>query len=254
MYLWKCWRDARLSVGLYGFVIALTVWSVVRHGSVYLSFSNEGGTPVHNVWAASVYLEVFGGVLAFIAWLMGGTGIGRDIGEGSGAFMLTRPRPRRYFVWCDIGSGLGLLILLGCVTMALFEMGVHFNVLRFGGGAAWENGSLRQAVGGIPGVAILLLLLSGLVFAGLIYGVTYLCTVIAERTSVGLMLSGGALAGYFWLYKKDVVPSLRVNPYPDPFADSPAPHVWLELASRAIAIGVLLLIAQVVLERREIRA
>jgi hypothetical protein len=58
----------------------------------------------------------------------------------------------------------------------------------------------------------------------------------------------------FWLYIKDVVPSLRVNPYPDPFTDSPAPLVWLELASRAIAIVVLLLIAQAVLERREIRA
>jgi hypothetical protein len=70
------------------------------------------------------------------------------------------------------------------------------HVLLFGGDAAWVNGNLRQVVGGIPGIAILLLLLSGVVLAGLIYGVTYLCTMIAERTSVGLMLSGGALAGY----------------------------------------------------------
>jgi hypothetical protein len=254
MYLWKCWRNTRLSAGLYGFVIAFTIWSLMRHGFTYLSFGSEGGASVHNVWAASIFLEIFGGVLAFVAWVMGGVGIGRDIGEGSGAFMITRPRPRRYFLWWDIGFGLGLLILLGSMTMVLFEIGVHFNVLRFGGGAAWANGNVHHPVGGVPAIAILLLLLSGIVFAGLIYSITYLCTLIAERTSVGLMLSGGALAGYFWLYAKDVVPNLRVNPYPNPLADNPAPHVWLELGGRVIAIVVLLLAAQFVLERREIRA
>jgi heme exporter protein D len=44
-----------------------------------------------------------------------------------------------------------------------------------------------------------------------------------------------------------------VNPLPYRYRSAVAPHVWLELGVRVIGILVLL-IAQVVLERREIRA
>jgi heme exporter protein D len=40
----------------------------------------------------------------------------------------------------------------------------------------------------------------------------------------------------------------------DKYSSAAAPHIWLELGCRVIAILVLLLIAQLVLERREIRA
>jgi heme exporter protein D len=45
-----------------------------------------------------------------------------------------------------------------------------------------------------------------------------------------------------------------VDPFPYQYSSAVAPHVWLELGARVIAIVVLLLIAQFVLERREIRA
>jgi hypothetical protein len=45
-----------------------------------------------------------------------------------------------------------------------------------------------------------------------------------------------------------------VDPFPYQYSSAVAPHLWLELGARVIAILALLMIAQLVLERREIRA
>jgi hypothetical protein len=71
------------------------------------------------------------------------------------------------------------------------------------------------------------------------------------------------LIGYTYLHFKslgwegvahNLFPSWCVDPFSYRFSSAVAPHVWLELGVRVIAIVVSLLIAQLVLERREIRA
>jgi hypothetical protein len=113
-------------------------------------------------------------------------------------------------------------------------------------------------------LALVLIPLSGLIFAGLIYAVTYLCTMAIPLDKTARVVSVAALIAYSYLHFKAVrdwggvtryiFPSWWVDPFPYQYSSAVAPHVWLELGARAIAIVVLLLIAQFVLERREIRA
>jgi hypothetical protein len=110
----------------------------------------------------------------------------------------------------------------------------------------------------------LLVPLSGVVFAGLIYAVTYLCTMLIPRDKTARVISVAVLIAYAYLHVKAFrvwggvtqyfFPSWWVDPFPYQYSSAVAPHVWLELGGRVIAILVLLMIAQLALERREIRA
>jgi hypothetical protein len=87
---------------------------------------------------------------------------------------------------------------------------------------------------------------------------------LIPRDKTARVISVAVLIGYAYLYSKAahtwggvtryIFPSWWVNPYPNQYSSVLAPHLWLELGTRVIAIVVLLLIAQLVLERREIRA
>ena len=263
MYLWKCWRNAWLSVAIYGAALGLAIWSLLKHSFVYLSYVRNGTTVVSNGWAALHHLEVMGLLLAFIAWMMGSSGIPRDIGEGSGAFLLSRPRQRRFFLWCDSGFAFGTFLTLAAVTMALFEFGIRLHWIRFGGPELWNSARGTPPGMDIPAVAAILIPLCAVVYAGLVYCVTYLCTLLVARHSIGQVLSVGVFFGYGWLRAKardldapfnHLLPSWWVDPFPDPVHGSPAPHIWVSLLLRVVAVVVLLLAAQLVLERREIRA
>ncbi len=51
-------------------------------------------------------------------------------------------------------------------------------------------------------LAFLLILLSGIVFAGLIYAVTYLCTMLMPRDKTARVISVVVLIGYAYLHIK----------------------------------------------------
>ena len=53
-----------------------------------------------------IYLLIAAGLtlpFAFLALKFGSFGVGRDLGEGSGSFLFSRPRSRAFFVWSDWG-------------------------------------------------------------------------------------------------------------------------------------------------------
>jgi hypothetical protein len=197
-------------------------------------------------------LSIAGILLLFVAWSLGGDGIGHDIAEDRGAFLLTRPRLRRFFLWFDGGFSFGLMVVLAWGLALLFELLTLVHLIELPSGAS------------LSPLAFLFIPLSGVIFAGLVYAVTYLCTMLIPRDKTARVISVAVLIAYAYLYGKAVhtwggvtryvFPSWWVDPFPYQYSSAAAPHLWLELGGRVIAIVVLLLVAQFVLERREIRA
>jgi hypothetical protein len=250
MYLWKNWRDARLAVVIYIAPLIFYLYSVIRHPGSSGVNSNPSQL---NVDAVSTFVvSTIGIVLLFVAWSLAGDGIGHEIADDRGAYLLTRPRSRKFFLWLDNGFAFGLMAVLAWSTVVLFEIVVKLGLVRLPNYA-------------VPSPLFFLVApLCGLIFAGLIYSVTYLCTMLIPRDKTARVISVAVLIAYSYLHYKAyhtwggltqyVFPSWWVNPYPNKFSSALAPHLWLELGGRVIAIVVLLLIAQFVLERREIRA
>jgi ABC-type transport system involved in multi-copper enzyme maturation permease subunit len=252
MYLSKSWRDARLSVAIFFVPIVFYVYSVMRYpGSSGVGL--DAGSSHLGVEHVAAYLASFVGILLlFVAWSLGGDGVGHEIAEDRGAYLLTRPRNRRFFLWSDSGFAFGLMAVLSWATALLFGLVVHLGLVRL------------PHYGSPSPLFFLLVPLCGLVFAGLIYAVTYLCTMLIPRDKTARVISVAVLIAYAYLHYKAAhtwggvtryfFPTWWVDPFPYQYSSAVAPHVWLELGVRVIAIVVLLLIAQLVLERREIRA
>ena len=245
MYLLKSWREARLSIAIFSIPLAFLIYNVLRHAPVH----GGGNDTASFEWGITRVLSISGILLLFVAWSLGGDGIGHDIAEDRGAFVLTRPRTRRFFLWSDAGFSFALMAVLSWGVMLLFDLAslLHLVILPLA-----------------PALAFLLIPLSGIVFAGLIYAVTYLCTMLIPRDKTARVISVAVLIAYTYLHVKAyrtwggvtqyLFPSWWVDPFPYQSSSAVAPHVWLELGARVLAIVLLLLAAQFVLERREIRA
>lgn len=248
MYLSKCWRDARLSVVIFAVPLVFMLYGLLRHAPTDFVIGSHASAE----WLATRGLSVSGILLLFVAWSLGGDGIGHDIAEDNGAFLLTRPRMRRFFLWSDSGFSFGLMAALAWGMTLLFVVLTLVHAIALPPGMS------------LSPLAFLLIPLSGVVFAGLIYAVTYLCTILIPRDKTARVISVAVLIGYAYLHVKAlrtwggvtqyIFPSWWVDPFPYQYSSAVAPHVWLELGGRVIAIVVLLLAAQLVLERREIRA
>jgi hypothetical protein len=248
MYLWKSWRDARLSVAIFAVPIVFMLYGILRHGPTNIVTDSHASPE----WLVTRGLSIAGILLLFVGWSLGGDGIGHDVAEDRGAFLLTRPRLRRFFVWSDGGFSVGLMAVLAWGLTLLFVLLAFVHIIRFPPGIS------------LSPLLVLLIPLSGVVFAGLIFAVTYLCTMLIPRDKTARVISVAVLIGYSYLHFKAyrtwggvtqyLFPSWWVDPFPYQYSSAAAPHVWLELGARVIAILVLLLAAQLVLERREIRA
>jgi hypothetical protein len=248
MYLLKSWREARLSVAIFTVPLVFVLYQLLRHAPGNIA-TNSQASPE---WLLTRGLSVAGVLLLFVAWSLGGDGIGHDIAEDRGAFMLTRPRLRRFFVWADSGFSFGLMAALAWGMTLLFGILALTRIIRFPPGIS------------VSPLVFFLVPLCGLVFAGLIYAVTYLCTMLIPRDKTARVISVAVLIAYAYLHLKAFrewggatqyfFPSWWVDPFPYQYSSAFAPHLWLELGGRGIAILVLLMIAQLVLERREIRA
>lgn len=248
MYFWKCWREARLSVVIFAIPIVFVLYGVLRHTPADIETSSHASAE----WLVTRGLSIAGVLLLFVGWSLGGDGIGHDIAEERGAYLLTRPRPRWFFLWSDSGFSLGLMAALAWGLTLLFGLLTVTHVLRFSQGLS------------VSALVFLLIPLSGWIFAGLIYAVTYLCTIVIPRDKTARVISVAVLIAYAYLHvmayrswggiTRFIFPSWWVDPFPYQYSSVVAPHLWLSLGARVIAILLLLLIAQLVLERREIRA
>jgi hypothetical protein len=249
MYLWKCWRDARIAVAIFLVPIVFDLIALLRHpGTAGIGM----GSNYSMEHLSTSVVSIVGILLLFVGWSLGGDGVGQEIAEERGAYLLTRPRSRRFFLWIDSGFAFGLMAILSWATALFFYLVVHFRLINLPFDAS------------LSPLFYLLVPLCGLVFAGLIYAVTYLCTMLIPRDKAARVISVAVLIAYAYLHFKAahawggvtryLFPTWWVNPFPYKYSSTVSPHIWLELGCRVIAILVLLLIAQLVLERREIRA
>ena len=58
-------------------------------------------------------------VLIFAGLTLGASGVGEEYAQGTLDFLLTRPRSRKYFVWTDWLTGVGTLLLMVALAVAL---------------------------------------------------------------------------------------------------------------------------------------
>jgi hypothetical protein len=139
--------------------------------------------------------------VSFVAWLLGSFGVGRDLGERSGSYLFTRPRNRAYFVWCDWGVGMALLLPIVALLDLVLGVLIHRIIVAVGDPL---HGSL--VISGRPvTLAFIIWLNFGAAFllAGLVFSVTYFSTVLVKHAK-GLIYGAGVLVGYVFL--EQVVP------------------------------------------------
>jgi hypothetical protein len=258
MYLSKQWRESRIISIIAILTLAIMLMLVVK-GNIAI---NSVGSPQdsHNgfsmVFIPIFYLEAI--VIAFWGWLAAGIGVGKNLGDDSGSFLFTRPRRRAWFVWNDWGYAMAqiAIIIVAANLMLGFLLGRIFAIMHSPGAV-----QLTPESAPIP-LSILMTLISigVLLFAGLIYGFTYLCTILIKRTS-GVMLGAGVLfayavirglLGYYYpsFRLPDLIPNLfAINRHS---FSGLSDHLGLSLAIRAAVVLALPVATQAILDRSEI--
>jgi hypothetical protein len=264
MYLWKYWRESRVVFGVSMLCVVLFAWLVFKGvwhiGNDPSHFDRPDQGTIAKVLMISLYLQV--PVSAFLAWVMGSFGVGRDLGEGSGSYLLTRPRPRRWFLWHDWGFGFLQLVWAIALVNLLIGYLVH-RLIGAGGNPFGGSVMLRDMASPVSVVEIIgLNCLIIVVFAGLIFGITYFST-IAMKQARGVMLGAGIILGYLILgavvhhyWPAIELPNLVMRA----FQTSPVSHepvslsnqLGLSLVIRAAVMMLFPVAAQLILERSDI--
>jgi hypothetical protein len=173
MYYWKCWRDTRRG--------ALTYLAVIAFFSILwlLPLSRRAGTATPG--EDSQYILGWSFVCAWILALALGTlGPGADIGEGLGAFLLTRPRSRSYFAWTAWAAGLVEVVVLLGLTVGVMTVASVIRSGRLWYLTPWDLKTSRPTL--FASIALIALVT---------YGITYLLTTIfksGKRAIIGTII------------------------------------------------------------------
>jgi hypothetical protein len=246
MYLWKYWRESRITFGISMLLVALLLWGALKA----TIGPREQGLQV----TADISL-LMGGLLrlpfGFLAWRFGSFGVGRDLGERSGSYLFTRPRSRAFFVWNDWGFGMAQLLMAAVAANFVLGLGIYRASTDHIVHIAGEQVSL--------GFIFSLHCAASLLLMGLIFGLTYFSSVLVKNR--GLMLSVGILLAYliigavvehYWPSVK--LPNLTLTEFnQSPYGKiSFAPHLGLSIALRTAVALVFPVAAQFLLQMRDI--
>jgi ABC-type transport system involved in multi-copper enzyme maturation permease subunit len=197
MYLWKFWRDTRRGAFIYvGLLfVGAAIWlASMLHANRIGHISGDPGT----LWMMDVGLMfAFSYMCALImAFVVGNNNVGSDIGNGTGDFLLTRPRSRSYFVWTAWIAG--IVELLGLI---LFTGVFVFGLSVLAAGPVWRHVSspLHFSMSDKGESAILsvpLMLVTVILTAAVIYGLTYFLSVVLRSGQRGVVCSIAILFAY----------------------------------------------------------
>ena len=174
MYLWKCWRDTRVVLAASLLCIGALFVFVLRHNLVLDRGPFEF---LPNIFPVLLIVQAF--PLSFVAWLLGFFGVGRDLGERSGSYLFTRPRSRAYFVWCDWGVGMAVLLPIVAFLALLFGALLHRIIVALGDPL---HGSVMIAGSPVTLTFIVWLnFVAAFLLAGLVFSLTYFSTVLVKH-------------------------------------------------------------------------
>jgi len=195
MYFWKCWRDGRSRFTLYLIVVPVTCvlfTIILATQGPFITVGKRG--PVSGgaqLWS-QVATIILGGVVSLIILLAALTlavaSIGEEYKEKTLDFLLTRPRPRRYWVWTCWSVGV-------CEILGLVFAGV-----------VGTFGALTYVSGYVYTWRLLVTTLPLFVGAVAVYSLTYLLTMLTRSSERGLSYGLGILfidlflplAGDYW--------------------------------------------------------
>jgi len=181
VYLWKCWRDSRL--------LFLTVLgAVLATGALfaYVAFDPFGWIAAKTVdqralwqFTAEAFYGTALGVVPAAGLLLGALGVGTEFERRTADFLLTHPRPRRWFLWTSWG--------LGAAQMALLV--VVCSLVRFAAPA-----SSRFRAGTLENLLVSMVALWTL--AMVYFSLTYLATTLTRNSRNGTGLALGVFTAY----------------------------------------------------------
>jgi hypothetical protein len=244
MYLWKLWRESRTALS--AVVLALIALFVLLI-SIQIRWHMQDNPPQRVMLAALAFVPFFQAIpFGFLGWALGSLGIGRDLGEGSGSYLLSRPKPRRYFVWCDWLFGIAILLTLSVALNAGLWLAAGESVADK---LNWHRGSVSFIH------LVCFAWASTLLFSALIFSLTYFSTVLIKH-SRGILLSAGLLIGYtiagmvirhYWPNVEFPDLLLRTWKSSGGFAD----HLAESITIRALLLLLFPAAAQLLLQRTE---
>jgi len=148
MYFWTCWYTKRFRLTIYvTLAIAITFLGILPEAFVYQyghwRLAEMTAERVAGIWAvgAERVLIIQLVALLFAAADLGALALGEDSKRRELDFLLTRPRPRHYFVWSSWLAGLGglmglliLPVLTSMITLFYLTQAVQWGaLLRLGG-------------------------------------------------------------------------------------------------------------------------
>lgn len=172
MYLWKYWRESRVTFLSSLLAAVLFFWLILNASFRDPTFAGGAGLALP---------------LGFLAWRFGSFGIGRDRDEGSATYLFSRPRSRAFFVWHDWGFGMAQLALIVVALDLLTAVAGHLQHMPGMSKAVLPTSVSLAEIVALNCVADLLIV-------ALIFGMTYFCTVLLKLK--GLLASAGLLLWY----------------------------------------------------------
>jgi hypothetical protein len=263
MYLWKYWRESRTVLIFAAVLLTILAVLVVQaelkmNHAPNLHFRPEDFPQFGAFFVAALYAQ--SAVLSFVAWLIGGVGTGRNLGEECGSYLLTRPRRRSWFLWHDWAYGMAeLAVIIAATNLVVWQL-AHYLVARFHdplhGRIAFHDGGGEYPLSSLMG----LIFVCVLVFCGLVFSVTYFSTIVLKHAR-GVVLGAGLLAGYVALgaVVKHYWPSVELpHLIPQPFQFGShelhglSDSFGFSLAAHALVMLLFPVAAQFLLERSDI--
>lgn len=252
MYLWKYWRESRITFAVGMLLVGLLLWGVLKIPVGSLLQSNQNNGPVNPAQLYLVVAAILTLPLAFLALLFGSFGVGRDLGAGSGSFLFSRPRSRAFFVWNDWGFGMAQLSLIVIAANSVLALAIRR--------AAPDSGPILLDNTPVSMASVFLVhCAAGLLLVGLFFGLTYFSSVLLK--SRGVLLGIGILLAYtisksvvkhYW--PEVTLPDLTLTEFsmiPTGGA-SFANHLGLDIALRAAVALAFPVAAQLLLQKRDI--
>ena len=262
MYLSKLWREGRILSIIAAVALLLMFAGLLRFNYFITSVKMDHPDPrqiaggIVGFMLGILYTESI--LVSFWGWLSAGIGLGKNLGEDSGSFLLTRPRRRAWFLWHDWGYTMAQIAIIIATVNLIFLLSMQHILALLNVPAAIPIDSN----GGSVSVLVLMAMLSiaVLLVAGLIYGLSYFCTILIKRTS-GVMLGAGLLLCYFILrgvlhhYAPSMhLPNLVMNIFEVGHHAPPglAGGLSINIAARIIVMLAFPFTAQLILNRAEI--
>ena len=263
--LWKCWRDLRITffVGL-GWLALLAVgalWNLLRGAGISHTVV---ATPDQAFKVVVVYFSIQTFFFTILALSMGTFGVGRDLGNGAGSFLLTRPIPRAYFVWTEWFSG--LLALSALLLLSILGLWLAIRCHAFGAVYFTHSGEPPTphtwTLASLPTGAAAIDVLCAFLFVALVFALTHLGTVVFRHSTAGLLFCLSFLLAWLittailhheapWLAAR--IPDLLLRPFGSDLDHMRLiPHAAASILERLAILPLFPLLAHFFLRRAEV--